>query len=165
MGKFAGGVINMSTKSGTNTWHGEAYEYIRNKVLNANEFFNKQNELAHGNPNKPVPFTQNQFGGAGSGAIIKNKTFVFGSYEGFRLRQGTPFNTTVPTAQERQGDFSDLCTGDSIPAVFVRMEAARSIRFITSNGHDRYLSRSPFPSTASRTTQRSARPKLPAWGI
>src|SRR6267154_841605 len=59
-GKFAGGVINMSTKSGTNTWHGEAYEYLRNKVLNANEFFNKQNELAHGNPNKPVPFTQNQ---------------------------------------------------------------------------------------------------------
>ena len=109
-GKFAGGVINMSTKSGTNTWHGEAYEYLRNKVLNANEFFNKQSELSSGIANKPVPFTQNQFGAAGSGAIIKNRTFVFGSYEGFRLRQGTPFNTTVPTAQERQGDFSDLCT-------------------------------------------------------
>lgn len=108
-GKFAGGVINMSTKSGTNTWHGEAYEYLRNKVLNANEFFNKQSEISQGLANKPVPFTQNQFGAAGSGAIIKNKTFVFGSYEGFRLRQGTPFNTTVPTAQERQGDFSDLC--------------------------------------------------------
>src|SRR5437762_4373438 len=97
-GKFAGGVINMSTKSGTNTWHGEAYEYLRNKVLNANEFFNKQSELSSGIANKPVPFTQNQFGAAGSGAIIKNRTFVFGSYEGFRLRQGTPFNTTVPTA-------------------------------------------------------------------
>src|SRR5437879_3561201 len=109
-GKFAGDVINMSTKSGTNTWHGEAYEYLRNKVLNANEFFNKQSELSSGIANKPVPFTQNQFGAAGSGAIIKNRTFVFGSYEGFRLRQGTPFNTTVPTAQERQGDFSDLCT-------------------------------------------------------
>jgi hypothetical protein len=108
-GKFAGGVINMSTKSGTNTWHGEAYEYLRNKVLNANEFFNKQSEISQGLANKPVPFTQNQFGAAGSGAIIKNKTFIFGSYEGFRLRQGTPFNTTVPTAQERQGDFSDLC--------------------------------------------------------
>ena len=47
-GKFAGGVINMSTKSGTNTWHGEAYEYLRNKVLNANEFFNKQSEISHG---------------------------------------------------------------------------------------------------------------------
>jgi hypothetical protein len=108
-GKFAGGVINMSTKSGTNTWHGTGYEYLRNKVLNANEFFNKQSEVDAGIANKPVPFTQNQFGGAGGGAIVKNKTFVFGSYEGFRLRQGTPFNTTVPTLDERQGDFSDLC--------------------------------------------------------
>ncbi|MGA2643062.1 MAG: TonB-dependent receptor, partial [Candidatus Sulfotelmatobacter sp.] len=108
-GKFAGGVINMSTKSGTNTWHGEGYEYLRNKVLNANEFFNKQSEVDAGTPNKPVPFTQNQFGAAVGGAVIKNKTFVFFSYEGFRLRQGTPFNTTVPTLQERQGDFSDLC--------------------------------------------------------
>jgi hypothetical protein len=108
-GKFAGGVINMSTKSGTNTWHGEGYEYLRNKVLNANEFFNKQSEVDGGLANKPVPFTQNQFGAAGGGAIIKNRTFVFGSYEGFRLRTGTPFNTTVPTVAERGGDFSDLC--------------------------------------------------------
>ena len=109
-GKFAGGVINISTKSGTNTWHGEGYEYLRNKALNSNEFFNKVEELDAGTANEPVPFVQNQFGAAVGGAIIKNKTFVFGSYEGFRLRQGTPFNTTVPTAQERQGDFSDLCT-------------------------------------------------------
>ncbi len=115
-GKFAGGVINMSTKSGTNTWHAEGYEYLRNKVLNANEFFNKQSEIDSGSPNKPVPFTQNQFGAAVGGAIIKNKTFAFFSYEGFRLRQGTPFNTTVPTTAERGGDFSDLClTGFNTP--------------------------------------------------
>jgi hypothetical protein len=108
-GKFAGGVINMSTKSGTNTWHGEGYEYLRNKVLNANEFFNKESELTAGTSNKPVPFTQNQFGAAIGGAVIKNKTFAFFSYEGFRLRQGTPFNTTVPTLAERGGNFADLC--------------------------------------------------------
>jgi hypothetical protein len=108
-GKFAGGVINMVTKSGTNTWHGEGYEYLRNKALNTNEFFNKVEELNAGTSNEPVPFVQNQFGAAIGGAIIKNKTFVFGSYEGFRLRQGTPFNTTVPTVAERGGDFSDLC--------------------------------------------------------
>jgi len=108
-GKFAGGVINMSTKSGTNTWHGTGYEYLRNKVLNTNEFFNKESEIAAGEPNKPVPFTQNQFGAAVGGAVIKNKTFVFFSYEGFRLRTGTPFNTTVPTAAERTGNFADLC--------------------------------------------------------
>jgi hypothetical protein len=110
-GKFAGGVINMSTKSGTNTWHGTAYEYLRNKVFNANEYFHKNSEI-NGTPptsNQPPPFTQNQFGAAIGGPVIKNKTFAFFSYEGFRLRTGTPFNTTVPTLAERGGDFSDLC--------------------------------------------------------
>ena len=111
-GKFAGGVINISTKSGTNTWHGSGYEYLRNKVFNANEFFHKNSQI-NGTPptsNQPPPFTQNQFGATIGGAVIKDKTFAFFSYEGFRLRTGTPFNTTVPTNQERLGDFSDLCT-------------------------------------------------------
>src|SRR6266446_10726196 len=108
-GKFAGGVINMSTKSGTNTWHGSGYEYLRNKILNSNEFFNKRQELETGAKNNPPPFTQNQFGATIGGPIIKNKTFAFFSYEGYRLRTGTPFLTTVPTALERTGDFSDLC--------------------------------------------------------
>jgi len=108
-GKFAGGVINISTKSGTNTWHGSGYDYLRNKVFNANEFFNKNSEIATGVKNEPPPFTQNQFGATIGGAVIKNKTFAFFSYEGFRLRTGTPFNTTVLTNQERLGDFSDLC--------------------------------------------------------
>jgi hypothetical protein len=108
-GKFAGGVINLSTKSGTNTWHGTLYEYIRNKVLNANEYFLKASQIAAGQPNKPPPFTQNQFGGTIGGPIIKNRTFIFGSYEGFRLRQGTVFTTTVPTVAERTGNFADLC--------------------------------------------------------
>jgi hypothetical protein len=109
-GKFAGGVINLSTKSGTNTWHGSGYDYLRNKVFNANEFFNKNSEIANGVKNEPPPFTQNQFGATIGGAIIKNKTFAFFSYEGFRLRTGTPFNTTVPTLAERGGNFSDLCS-------------------------------------------------------
>ena len=108
-GKFAGGVINLSTKSGTNTWHGSLYEYIRNNHLNANEWFNKRSEIANGEPNKPPAFHQNQFGGTVGGAILKDRLFVFGGYEGFRLRQGTVFTTTVPTAQERTGNFGDLC--------------------------------------------------------
>src|SRR5438105_7976342 len=108
-GKFAGGVINVSTKSGTNTWHGSGYEYLRNKIFNSNEFFNKNSEIALGKKNEPPPFTQNQFGATIGGHVIKDKTFAFFSYEGFRLRTGTPFNTTVPTLLERQGDFSDLC--------------------------------------------------------
>jgi hypothetical protein len=105
-GKFAGGVINMSTKSGSNTWHGELYEYLRNRVLNSNEFFNKTSQLTRGQENKPPPFTQNQFGGTVSGAAIKNRTFFFGGYEGFRLRMGTVYTTTVMTPAERAGDFS-----------------------------------------------------------
>lgn len=105
-GKFAGGVINLSTKSGTNSWHGEGYEYLRNKVFNSNEYFLKGSQIAAGKPNTPPPFTQNQFGAAVGGPIIKDKLFIFGSYEGFRLRQGTVFTTTVPTAAERTGDFS-----------------------------------------------------------
>jgi hypothetical protein len=109
-GKFAGGVINMSTKSGSNTWHGSGYEYLRNKIFNSNEFFNKRSELASGKSDEPPPFTQNQFGATIGGPIVKNKTFAFFSYEGFRLRTGTPFNTTVPTVAERGGNFADLCS-------------------------------------------------------
>jgi hypothetical protein len=105
-GKFAGGVINLSTKSGTNTWHGSAYEYLRNKVFNANEYFNKNQELSTGKSNNPPPFTQNQYGVTVGGAVIKDKTFVFGSWEAFRLRSATVFSTNVPTAAERGGDFS-----------------------------------------------------------
>src|SRR6266849_432133 len=94
-GKFSGGVVNLSTKSGTNAFHGEAHEFLRNKVFNSNEFFNKRTEIEAGKTNEPPPFTQNQYGGTIGGAVVKDRTFVFGSYEGFRLRTGTVFNTTV----------------------------------------------------------------------
>src|SRR5258708_34784597 len=54
-GKFSGGIVNLSTKSGTNSWHGSAYEYFRNKVLNTNEYFHKNFELTHGQKNEPPP--------------------------------------------------------------------------------------------------------------
>jgi hypothetical protein len=99
-GRFAGGVINLSTKSGTNSLHGSVYEFFRNKVLNANDFFDNRNAV-------PVPaFTQNQFGANAGGPIVKNKLFFFSSYEGYRLRKGNPLTTTVPTALERAGNFS-----------------------------------------------------------
>src|ERR1700756_5188857 len=110
-GKFSGGVINLSTKSGTNTPHGEAYEYLRNKVLNANDFFLNKNHLPR------PPFTQNQFGANAGGPLViphvydgRDKTFWFFSWEGFRLRTGTAFTTTVPTPAERQGNFSAIPT-------------------------------------------------------
>src|SRR5882757_3110617 len=101
-GRFAGGVINLSTKSGTNAFHGSAYEFIRNKVLNANDFFANRNGVTR------PPFTQNQFGANAGGPILRDKVFFFGSYEGFRLRKGSPFQTFVPTDAERNGDFSTV---------------------------------------------------------
>src|SRR5256714_654617 len=99
-GRFSGGVINLATKSGTNSFHGSAYEFLRNKVFDANDFFSARAGLA-------VPaFTQNQFGLNVGGPVIKNKLFFFSSYEGYRLRKGNTITTSVPTALERTGDFS-----------------------------------------------------------
>jgi hypothetical protein len=91
-GKVAGGVLNLSTKSGSNTFHGEVYEYIRNKVLNANDFFSNHYGLAK------APWIQNQFGGNAGGRIFRDRTFFFYSYEGFRLRSSSSWVSTVPTA-------------------------------------------------------------------
>ncbi len=95
-GRFAGGVINLSTKSGTNSYHGSAYDFLRNKLLNANDFFSNE-----GGVPRPA-FTQNQFGVNGGGPVIKDKLFFFSSYEGFRQRKGSTLTTWVPTALERR---------------------------------------------------------------
>ena len=111
-GRAGGAVINLITKSGTNTLHGGVYEYFRNDKLNANDFF--ANSAAIGR----AEFRQNQFGGSLGGHIIKNKTFFFGDIEILRLIQGK--NTgllATPTAFEKAnpGDFSDI-GGPVIPA-------------------------------------------------
>src|SRR3984893_5937375 len=109
-GRFAGGVINLTTKSGTNQIHGTVYEFIRNKVLNADDFFDNRNGVAR------PPFTQNQFGGNVGGPVLKDKLFYFGGYEGFRLRKGSPFQGYVPTAAERSGDFSTVGSANTASA-------------------------------------------------
>ena len=101
-GRFTGGVINLTSKSGTNLYHGSAYEFLRNKVLNANTFFNNRSHIG-----RPA-FTQNQFGGNVGGPVLKEKLFFFSSYEGFRQRQGQSFLFSVPTEAMRNGDFSAL---------------------------------------------------------
>jgi len=108
-GKFSGGVTNLSTKTGTSSFHGEAYEYLRNKIFNANDFF--LNAVDRPRP----PWVQNQFGANVGGPLNiahftgRNKTFWFASGEGFRLRTSEPFTATVPDSQERKGIFSEIC--------------------------------------------------------
>src|SRR5258707_1354918 len=108
-GKFSGGVTNLSTKTGTSSIHGEAHEYLRNKIFNANDFF--LNAVGRARP----PWVQNQFGANASGPLNfsrlggRNKTFWFLSGEGFRLRTRERYTATVPDAQERAGNCAEIC--------------------------------------------------------
>jgi len=99
-GRYSGGIINMSSKSGTNEFHGSGYEYFRNTVLNANSFF------ANANNSGKQPFKQNQWGLTGGGPIKKNKLFAFAAWEGFRSRQASSYTATVPLPEMYGGDFS-----------------------------------------------------------
>ncbi|MBV9437166.1 MAG: TonB-dependent receptor, partial [Acidobacteria bacterium] len=93
-GRNSGATLNIATRSGTNQFHGEAYEFLRNNDLDARNFFNPS-----GTPMNP--FKRNQFGGDIGGPIIHDKTFFFGSYEGLRQRQGLAFSSPVPSAAQR----------------------------------------------------------------
>ncbi len=107
-GRFAGGIINMSTKSGTNSIHGVLYDYLRNQDLNANTFFNNKAGLIRG------VYQQNQYGAMVAGPVKKDRTFYSLSWEQMDLRQATTTTTTVPTVAMRTGDFS----AKGIPALF-----------------------------------------------
>jgi hypothetical protein len=90
-GRTAGGVVNIVTKSGTNNFHGSVYEYFRNDIFDARNFFARVGQSA-----KPE-LRQNQYGGSIGGPIFKDKTFFFGDYEGLRRVAGTTYSSTVPT--------------------------------------------------------------------
>ncbi len=100
-GRSAGAQVNVVLKSGTNRFRGTVYEFLRNQVFDARNFFAPADQ--------PAPkYQRNQFGFSLGGPIIKDKTFFFGDYEGARLREGITRLANVPTAQERMGNFSQL---------------------------------------------------------
>jgi len=97
-GRNSGSVVNVVTKSGTNTIHGDFYDFLRNDALNTRGYFD----------NSIAPYKQNQFGATLGGPIKKDSTFIFGSYEGNRLTQGISTGTVLlPTTAEAGGDFSE----------------------------------------------------------
>src|SRR5881227_3093384 len=99
-GRSPGSLVTVTTKSGANALHGLAYEYLRNKVFDANDFFTNR-------VGRPRPkHVQNQFGGQIGGPVVKNKAFFFFNYEGTRIRRGRFYQANVPTVEERIGDFS-----------------------------------------------------------
>jgi hypothetical protein len=97
-GKTSGGVVNAISRSGTNQFHGSAYEFLRNNALDAPNYFD-----AGVSP----PFRQNQFGASAGGPIRKDRTFVFGDYEGLRQSKGTTTFSGVPSANARVGILAD----------------------------------------------------------
>ena len=101
-GRGGGAVVQVSTRSGTNEFHGTLFEFLRNDKLDANNFFRNRS----GTPK--TPFRQNQFGATVGGPVIRDKVFFFSSYEGTRRRESITRESTIPTPAMTGGDFSGL---------------------------------------------------------
>ncbi len=112
-GRFNGGVVNLTTKSGTNQFHGSLFEFLRNEALNARNLFAPATAA---NPNKPV-FRRNQFGGVLGGPIVTDKTFFFVDYQGTRQLINRVRTSTVPTLLQRQGIFTEKING-VVPIIY-----------------------------------------------
>ena len=106
IGRTAGGVVNLITKSGTNAYHGSAYDYFRNQSLNTRGYFEKLNNLPK------LKDEQLQLGGSIGGPIRKDKLFFFFDYERLELNRGQTGTTTVPTLAQRAGNFGNTRIGD-----------------------------------------------------
>jgi hypothetical protein len=98
-GKFSGAVMNAITKSGTNQFHGDAFWFLRNNAFDANNYFANAGGLPK------TTLQRNQFGVVGGGPILKDRLFFFADYQGTRQTQGAVTTTTLPTADQRQGNF------------------------------------------------------------
>lgn len=123
-GYHSGGMINIVTKAGTNDFHFSLFEFLRNDKLNSANFFEKVagRSASH--------FVNNQYGGTVNGPIIKDRAFFLGSYEGQRLRAGTPQFSNVPTEAQRRGIFTNPLTGQTVQLVVDPVSAELLRRFV-----------------------------------
>ena len=134
-GRNSGANVNVVTKSGTNDFHGTLFEFFRNTALNANEFFNKYNELRDGKPNKQQRLDQNQFGGVFGGPIKKDKLFFFVSYQETRQKNGASpygYSTGVILPPIPQGDRSTPAFVQALGARFCQADQQTMFSFTGS---------------------------------
>jgi carboxypeptidase family protein/TonB-dependent receptor-like protein len=103
-GRFNGGVINLTTKAGTNSIHGNGFEFLRNEALNARNYFQPT-------PAPKPEYRRNQFGGTIGGPVVRGRTFFFADYQGQRQAIGRTLISTVPTLLQRQGIFTETIAG------------------------------------------------------
>jgi hypothetical protein len=138
-GGTGGATTSVVTRSGGNQFHGSVYEFLRNDAFDARNAFSDDVE----------PLQQHQFGGTAGGPVTRDRLLFFGYYEGFRNKQGMTTTATVPTAQERQGDFSALGTpllniaAGGVPFPGNKIPRRRSIRLPGTCSHS-------IPSATSR---------------
>ncbi len=166
-GRSVGGAVNVVTRGGTNELHGTAFEYLRNYALNAGNFFTGQDSLK-----------RNQFGVALGGPVViprvydgRNKTFVFGSYQGTRTSIATPFRAVAPSAAMKRGDLSGFLgsngsgaihdplspgqyfPGNVIPANRIDPVVARLLQFMPASTSPDYLLQIPVPAQRTYDNQ------------
>jgi Carboxypeptidase regulatory-like domain/TonB dependent receptor len=136
-GQNSGAIINIATRSGTNEFHGELFEFLRNDALDARNFFNFTFS-------EPPPFKRNQFGGSLGGPIVKNKTFFLFSYEGLRQRQGLTLNSLVLSDAER--------ASATDPVIAKLIELIPRANFVDSSGTPRFISSATAPVNVDHWT-------------
>jgi hypothetical protein len=129
-GQNSGAIVTIATRSGTNAFHGELFEFLRNDAMDARNFFNF-------NSSEPPPFNRNQFGGHFSGPIVKNNSFFFFSYEGLRQRQELDLNSVVLSDAQR------ISTTD--PVVVRLIELIPRANFVDSSGTPRFVGTATAP--------------------
>ncbi|HYW66340.1 MAG TPA: TonB-dependent receptor, partial [Candidatus Dormibacteraeota bacterium] len=112
-GSASAAQVALVTKSGTNDFHGSAYEYNRNSLFSANDYFIKTAQLQNDSPNKPPQLNRNIFGGSVGGPIRKNRFYFFLNYEGYRDAEAVSAVRTVPTAAMRDGVIQYACLRNS----------------------------------------------------
>src|SRR5712692_393353 len=144
-GNYSGGQINVITKSGTNRFHGNLFEFLRNTHLDAANYFDR---------GKRGAYHQNQFGGTFGGPIIHDKVFFFGDYQGNRIVQGVSSGqVSVPTVPERNGDFSDpsllaLLSTKTVQGVTWATQLSQQLGYTVTAGEP-YYSTLPTPCTTT----------------
>ena len=125
-GRFNGGVVNLTTRAGTNAFHGVGFEFLRNQALNATNYFQTANTT------KP-DYRRNQFGGTFGGPLVRDRTFFFADYQGQRQAIGRTVTSTVPTLLQRQGIFTEAIAG-RVPVIYDPATAIGSTRAAFANG-------------------------------
>jgi Carboxypeptidase regulatory-like domain/TonB dependent receptor len=129
-GRGNGAIMNAVIKSGTNQFHGDVYEFVRNEKFDATNAFDEFGKQ---------PYKQNQFGATLGGPIIKNRTFFFADYEGLRVRQATPILNVIPTPQMRAGNFTDNLTNIPVMAVDPNTGLSTNQTALDCNGNPTFL--------------------------